>query len=70
MSRRVLIDRELCIGSGDCVRIAPAAFRLDEEMGVSVALPLSGKVDPGRLLDAAATCPTGAITVSRDGDER
>jgi len=57
----VSIDRNLCVGFGDCVEAAPAAFALDEE---DVAVFLSGgATDRERLLRACAACPVDAITV-------
>jgi ferredoxin len=58
---RVRIDRDLCVGFGDCVDEAPVAFRLDED-GIAVF------VDPGAvaremLLRACDACPVDAITV-------
>lgn len=63
MAARVSVDPELCIGSGECNRIAPTAFLLDEAAGVS--FPLPGALDTSResLLEAARSCPTGAIEV-------
>jgi ferredoxin len=64
----VTVDPDQCIGSGDCVRIAPAAFRIDEAAGVSRPLPGAGDVDQSRLVDAARTCPTQSIRhVAADG---
>lgn len=57
----VTIDPDLCIGSGECVRIAPDAFALDEAAGVSVPLPGAADADPGRLEEAERSCPTGAL---------
>lgn len=67
MSLHVTVDPELCIGSGDCVRIVPAGFRLDEDAGVSQPTPDAGAHDLDRLLDAARSCPTQAIGIVRDG---
>lgn len=63
MALMVTIDPELCVGSGDCVRLLPAAFELDEERGVSVARPAAGECDRRTLLIAAFGCPTQAIRV-------
>ncbi len=68
MTIEVSVDPDLCIGSGDCVRIAGQAFRIDESTGVSG--PLAGARDVGEalLLAAARTCPTQAIRlVAADG---
>ncbi|HUQ78467.1 MAG TPA: ferredoxin [Patescibacteria group bacterium] len=67
MNVHVSVDPELCIGSGDCVRIVPAAFRLDDGAGVSRPTPDAGTHDLDRLLDAARSCPTQAIAIVRDG---
>ena len=56
---RVLVDREACIGSGDCVAAAPSAFRLDERNRVVLLDPRS--VDARTLRRAAERCPTDAI---------
>ena len=65
----VSVDPELCIGSGDCVRLLPGAFRIDESVGVSVPLPGAATADAAALLRARRTCPTGAIEITdHDGD--
>ena len=63
MPAEVVIDPDLCIGSGECVRLAPVAFRLDEEQGVSVPRPGAGEVDIELLYAAEDGCPTGAIRI-------
>ena len=68
MGLQVSVDPELCIGSGDCVRLVPDAFVIDESLGVSV--PLDGVADADRdlVLQAAMGCPTQAIrVVAQDG---
>jgi ferredoxin len=55
---RIEIERSLCSGFGACVEEAADAFRL--ENGIAVATATSS--DP-RVLDAAAACPMGAITI-------
>lgn len=67
MAVEVTVDPELCIGSGDCVRVAPAAFHLDEDAGVSVALPGAVATAIAILVRAAEGCPTQAIRLVRDG---
>ena len=66
MAARVTIDPELCIGSGDCTRVSPAAFAIDEALGVAVPLPGAATEDPARLVRAAMGCPTQAIGVVAD----
>ena len=62
---RVTIDPGLCIGSGDCVRLAPHAFRIDESRGVSTPLPGAATADEELLAEAAFNCPTHAIELAR-----
>jgi ferredoxin len=61
---RVVIDRDLCVGFGDCVEEAPHAFRLDEESVAVFADPAT--VDRAALLRACDACPVDAITVYDD----
>jgi len=67
MGLEVTVDPDLCIGSGDCIRLAPRAFRLDEAAGVSVALPEAASVDRDLVVQAATGCPTQAIRVVDNG---
>jgi ferredoxin len=69
MGLAVSVDPELCIGSGDCVRLLPAAFSIDESIGVSVPLPGAGGADRTLRLRARANCPTHAIEVSGPAGE-
>lgn len=58
---RVRIDRNLCVGFGDCIEGAPEAFALDSE-GLAV-FKTPGAVERARLLAACDACPVDAITV-------
>lgn len=64
---RVRIDPTLCVAFGDCIEIAPEAFRLDAEDVVEFVAPET--VERHRLLEACRACPVEAITVV-DGDDR
>lgn len=61
MIAHVSVDPELCIGSAECVRALPDAFRIDESKGVSVPLPGAEAADRPSLLRARRNCPTQAI---------
>ena len=61
---RVRVDRDLCIGVGNCVAYAPTVFELDEENKAVVLDPTS--VDDDTLLEAAKSCPESAILVEDD----
>lgn len=65
---RVTVDPDLCIGTAECVRLAPQAFEIDEERGISVPRSGAATTELGILKEAAFNCPTRAITV--DGEAR
>ncbi|MGA3147777.1 MAG: ferredoxin [Acidimicrobiales bacterium] len=56
---RVAIDRDACMGSGNCVFWAQGVFDLDED-GVAVVVgDVNGREEEVRT--AASNCPTSAI---------
>jgi ferredoxin len=58
---RVVIDRDQCVGFGDCMKEAPEGFALDDD---TVAVFVSPEaVERERLLRACDACPVDAITV-------
>jgi ferredoxin len=61
---RVRVDRDLCIGVGNCVAFAPTVFALDEQKK-AVVLDASS-VDEFTLLEAAKSCPEAAIILEDD----
>ena len=62
---KVTVDRELCIGAGNCVAIAPSVFQLDAE-NIAVVNDEDGATED-MLWQAAEACPTNAITLE-DGE--
>lgn len=61
---RIRIDRDLCVGFGDCVERAPEAFKLDDE-GLAVFVEPE-RITRAALLAACDACPVDAITVWDD----
>jgi len=57
---RIEIDRSLCSGFGSCPRLAPDVVELD---GAGLASLRVGETDDPAVLDAAGSCPMGAIAV-------
>ena len=57
------IDRDKCMGSGNCSYWAPGIFDLDDDGIAAVVGDPSGHDDRVEL--AAQHCPTAAITVHR-----
>jgi ferredoxin len=63
----IRIDRELCMGSGNCSFWAPAVFDLDDD-GIAVVLDPNAQPED-KIVLAAQGCPTQAISVMRDGEK-
>lgn len=58
---QILIDRDKCMGSGNCVFWAPQVFELDDD-GIAVVVdPAAG--EETRAYQAEDGCPTRAISV-------
>jgi ferredoxin len=58
------IDKDVCIGAGQCALAVPDVFTQDDD-GYSTLRP--GREDGGgdpMVREAARACPVGAITVS------
>ncbi|MEU4462280.1 ferredoxin [Streptomyces sp. NPDC024017] len=62
---RVEVDRSLCIGSAQCLHHAPDGFRLDTARQSRPAAPDMDANE--RVLEAAESCPTEAITITLGG---
>jgi ferredoxin len=65
--RRIVVDRERCIGSGNCCFYAPNTFDLDDELK-SVVIDPEGD-DPADVRAAVEGCPVNAISI-QDGAEQ
>ncbi|MCS0637034.1 ferredoxin [Streptomyces sp. LP05-1] len=60
----ISIDRDVCIGAGQCALTAPDVFTQDDD-GFSELLP--GRADGAEsplVREAGRACPVGAITVT------
>jgi|TARA_B100002003_G_C13945303_1_gene458568 ferredoxin len=60
----VKVDRDLCVGLGNCVALIPTVFGFDDE-GKSVVLD-SASVADDILLEAAMSCSYDAIIILDD----
>ena len=75
MPLKVRVDRLLCIGTADCVKIAPNTFELDGEEKSQVKrqnarLPDGQGDSDEKIVEAAKTCPVAAITVENEGGKQ
>ena len=62
MAFRASVDRNLCIGSADCVNAAPNTFQLDAENKSTVKA--QGVDTDETLMQAAKNCPVSAIILT------
>jgi ferredoxin len=61
------INRELCMGSGNCSFWAPGVFDLDDD-GIAIVLdPTAAPKD--KIILAGQGCPTQAISITEDGEK-
>ena len=59
------MQRAMCIATKACINAAPHTFRLDPTMVATVVDAEADSQDD--VVNAAECCPTGAISVFRDG---
>lgn len=57
----IRIDRGRCIGTANCIKVAPGVFALDNGNVVSFT-PASAAIDQARLIDACSVCPVDALS--------
>ena len=67
MALDIKIDRESCMGSGNCSFWAPGVFDLDDD-GIAIVLDPTA-ADNEKIVLAGQGCPTQAITIF-DGDTK
>jgi ferredoxin len=65
---KVIIDRDLCRGIGNCVAMAPGVFNLDKE-NKAVATHIED-ISPEKIQEAAESCPLDAIILQDDEGEQ
>ena len=67
MALTIEINRDLCMGSGNCSFWAPGVFDLDDD-GVAIVIDPAGEPEEKVVL-AGQGCPTQAIAIHRDGEK-
>ena len=65
---KIKVDRDLCIGAGTCVVVAPRTFDLDDELKAVVTDPKGD--DEDTIIEAAKVCPVFAIILKDETDEQ
>jgi ferredoxin len=63
-NREIRVDRNLCMGSGQCVWYAPNTFDQDDE---TIAIVVNPAGDPAEKIQMAVdSCPTRALSIAAD----
>lgn len=62
------IDRESCISSGNCIKVAPGLFEFDEETVCSFPAKIRAP-DRETVIEACRVCPVEALRVKDDSGE-
>ena len=68
MTLRVRVDRQRCIGAGNCIFLAPTVFHWREREFLKADVLDPETVEEEVLWDAAASCPTQAILIEDSDD--
>ena len=60
---KAFVDPDLCIGCTQCAGICPEVFTMEGTLAVALSTELPPETVP-QAVDAAQTCPVGAITIT------
>jgi ferredoxin len=63
---KVTADLDTCIGNGDCTRVCPEVFGVDDEGQVRVLDAEPGSELHEKVRDAVDGCPVGALEIHED----
>jgi ferredoxin len=63
MAMRVIVDKELCIGAGQCVVTAPEVFDQDDDGIVELLTDSPAEGDRDAVKEAEHVCPARVISV-------
>ena len=67
MALSIEINRDVCMGSGNCSFWAPGVFDLDDD-GIAIVIDPEGEPED-KIVLAGQGCPTQAIAIFRDGEK-
>jgi ferredoxin len=64
---RILVDTDVCFGSGECVLAAPEVFEMDPGGTARVRTDAS-PIDPASAQRVVDGCPSGALRLATPDD--
>jgi ferredoxin len=67
MTLDIRVDRDLCMGSGQCTIYASRTFAQDESTIAYVVDPDGSSEEEVR--DAVSACPTGALSIAGEDED-
>ena len=66
---KILIDRDTCIGTANCIKIAGEIFELDNQKIVTFKSDIK-EIDQKMLVEACSVCPVNALTaIDENGNQ-
>lgn len=68
--RKIVVDRDGCIGARSCVLVAGQTFQMDDENLAYVTADESKYEDDDTILQAAQACPVLAIHLYDEGGKK
>ncbi|MGW3912492.1 ferredoxin [Streptomyces sp. NPDC005070] len=63
---RITVDRDRCIGSGQCVMTAPGVFTQDDDALVALVPGHEDGAGDPRVHDVPMACPVQAVAIHED----
>ena len=67
MTIRVVLDKNVCQGHGQCVIHSPSTFQIDDDTGLALLMEeLHDASQLPELTDAMKSCPVGAIKIFQE----
>jgi ferredoxin len=63
VSVRIVADRELCKGHGQCELFAPDIFEIDDSALVVLKRDTAGEQERGLVEEAVSHCPESALRI-------
>jgi len=68
MSKKLIVDADLCIGCGACEDNHPDSFKVDGDPKLSKVIAPYDEAKKDEIQDAIDNCPAGAISIKKTDD--